>query len=281
MLLKGKHLVVTGVLTRSSIATAVARLAMAEGATCTFTSPGRLVRLTKQAIRGLDPEADVIDLDVTQEAELAAAAEHVAEKCGRVDGLVHSIAFAPPSCFAPEFSQAPWEDVATALQVSSYSLAALTRSFAPLMPSGSAVVALDFDGSRAWPLYGWMGVAKAALASTAQYVAAEFGPKGIRVNLVSSGPLITLSSRGVVKDVNDYVRLANEFGDRAPLGWDVENAEPTARACVALLSDWFPATTSERVHVDGGFHARWAVITDQQREEYEREKRRDEQLAGR
>lgn len=276
MLLKGKHLVVTGVLTRSSIATAVARLAIAEGATCTFTSPGRVMRLTARIVEGLDPEAEIVALDVTKEADLAAAAARVADVVGRVDGIVHSIAYAPPSCFEAEFSQAPWEDVATAFQVSTYSLAALTRAFLPLMPPGSAVVTLDFDCSKVWPLYGWMGVAKAALGTTAQYLATELGPRGIRVNLVSSGLLRTLSSRGVVMDDDGYHRLGREYGGQAPLGWDVDDAEPTARACVALLSDLFPATTGERVHVDGGFNTCWTVFTDDQRKEYEGAKRLDE-----
>lgn len=258
MLLEGRHIVVTGALTRASIATAIAALAIAEGATCTFTTPARALGLTTRTVRRIAPEADVLVVDVTQEAEIAAAVEHVARARGRVDGLVHAVAYSPPSCLSGAFLDASWEDVATTLQISSYSLTALTRGFAPLMPPGASIVALDFDGSRVWPLYNWMGVAKAALACSARYLAADLGERCIRVNLVSSAPLKTFSARGIAAE---FDHVAGEFGKRAPLGWDAGDAGPTARACVALLSDWFPATTGERVHVDGGFHALWAAVT--------------------
>lgn len=259
MLLKGKHLVVTGALTRASIATAVARLALAEGATCTFTTPARLLRITAHTVHPLDPDADVLELDVTREEDLAAAAGAVADKHGRVDGILHSIAFAPPSVFRAPFSQVPWGDVATALQVSTYSLAALTRTFAPLMPAGSSVVTLDFDCTKVWPSYGWMGVAKSALGTTAQYLANELGHRGIRVNVVSSGPLRTMASRGVMAEGEEFREQGRAYAEQAPLGWDLQDAEPTARACVALFSDLFPATSGERVHVDGGFNSCWVV----------------------
>jgi meromycolic acid enoyl-[acyl-carrier-protein] reductase len=258
MLLEGRHLVVTGALTRASIATSVARLAIAQGATCTFTTPARTLKATTHTVRPFAPDADILVVDVTREEEIAAAVRRVGWAQGQVDGLVHSVAYSPPACLTGDFLAAGWDDVATTLQVSAYSLAALVRGFAPLMPPGSSVVALDFDGSRVWPLYNWMGVAKAALACTARYLAAALGERSIRVNLVSSAPLNTFSARGI-SSVFSYV--AEEFGKRAPLGWDPDDAEPTARACVALLSDWFPATTGERVHVDGGFHAVWAAIT--------------------
>jgi enoyl ACP reductase len=256
MLLDGKQVVVTGVLTESSIAASVAKVALAEGATCIFTTPARTMPLTRRTVAKLDGGAEVLPLEVTDEQDIRAVVAHVAARYGRVDGLLHSIAFAPPACLGRRFTEVGWDDAATALRISCYSLTALTRALAPLMPAGAAVVALDFDGSRAWPRYNWMGVSKAALASSAQYLAAELGPKGIRVNLVSSGPLRSLSARAVT---DDFEGLELEWVKRAPLGWATTDPLPTARACVALLSDWFPSTTAERIHVDGGFHAFWGV----------------------
>ena len=253
MLLDGKKLVVTGVLTKDSIAASVAKLAQEEGAELVLTSFGRAMRLTERIARGLPAPADVLELDVTDPDHHAALAEEVGRRWGKVDGVLHAIGFAPEACLGqPEgVLAAGWGDVATALQVSAYSLQSLTATLAPLMAGGGSVVALDFDAAQAWPAYDWMGVAKAALEATCRYLARDVGAAGVRVNLVAAGPLRTLAARSIP----DFAAMESVWDKRAPLGWDVRDAEPVARACVAMLSDWFPATTGEIVHVDGGAHA--------------------------
>jgi len=253
MLLDGKKLVVTGVLTKDSIAAAVARLAQEQGAELVLTSFGRGMSLTQRVARGLPQPADVIELDVTDPAQHAALAEELERRWGKVDGALHAVAFAPEPCLGQEAGllAAGWDSVSTALHISAYSLKALAETLVPLMPSGGSVVGLDFDAAQAWPAYDWMGVAKAALEATCRYLARDLGPRGVRVNLVAAGPLRTLAARSIP----DFAALEGTWGLRAPLGWDVRDAEPVARACVALLSDWFPATTGEILHVDGGAHA--------------------------
>jgi enoyl-[acyl-carrier protein] reductase I len=251
MMLEGKRLVVTGVLTDSSIAYSVARLAQEQGAEIVLTSFGRARRITERVAKRLPQPPEVIELDVTSEADLAALTDDLRRRWGRVDGALHSIGFAPEACLGGDFVNVGWDDVSTALQVSAYSLASLTRALAPLMSDGGSIVGLDFDARQAWPGYDWMGVAKAALESTARYLARDLGGDGVRVNLVCAGPLRTVAARGVP----GFDRFEDVWSQRAPLGWDLRNPEPVARACVAMLSDWFPATTGEMVHVDGGFHA--------------------------
>lgn len=251
MLLENKKVLITGVLTRDSIATSVARIAQQQGAEVILTSFGRAKRLTERIVRHLERPADVLELDVTQPDDFVSLAAEVNQHWGRLDGVLHAVAFAPESCLGNGVLDAPWPDVATAMQISAYSLAPLARSLSPLMPPGSAIVGLDFDGSRAYPKYDWMGVAKAALEATARYVARDLGPRGIRVNLVSAGPLRTLAA----KSIPGFDDFEAAWAARAPLGWNVRDPEPAAKACVALLSDWFGATTGEIVRVDGGFHA--------------------------
>jgi meromycolic acid enoyl-[acyl-carrier-protein] reductase len=164
---------------------------------------------------------------------------------------VHAIGFAPPSCLGGGFLDAPWEDVAVALQISAFSLKALAVAALPLMSEGGSIVGLDFDNTQAWPVYDWMGVAKSAFESTARYLARDLGPRGIRVNLVAAGPVRTMAA----KSIPGFEHFEEMWQSRAPLGWDIRDAEPVAKACAALLSDWFPATTGEMVHVDGGVHA--------------------------
>jgi enoyl-[acyl-carrier protein] reductase I len=249
MLLSGKRILVTGVLNDASIAFHVARRAQEDGAEVVLTSFGRIMSLTQRAARRLPQEARVIELDVTSETDIAGLADAVG---GQLDGVLHAIGFAPESCLGGGFLTAPWEDVAVAMQVSAYSLKALTMACAPLMQPGSGVVGLDFDNSRvAWPVYDWMGVAKAALEATARYLARDLGPRGIRVNLVAAGPIRTVAA----KSIPGFEQFEEVWDQRAPLGWNVKDPEPVARACVALLSDLFPATTGEIVHVDGGFHS--------------------------
>jgi enoyl-[acyl-carrier protein] reductase I len=241
---------VTGVLTDSSIAFHVARIAQQEGATVVLTGFGRLSLVERIARRLPDPPP-VLELDVTDTAQLASLAERVSQHADRLDGVVHGVAFAPQSALGGNFLHTEWEDVATAVHVSAYSLKALAMAALPLMEGGGAIVGLDFDASVAWPAYDWMGVAKAGLESCARYLARDLGPRRIRVNLVAAGPLRTMAAKSI-PGFSDFEEL---WPQRAPLGWDNTNPEPPARACVALLSDWFPATTGEIVHSDGGAHA--------------------------
>jgi enoyl-[acyl-carrier protein] reductase I len=251
MLLDGKRVLVTGVLTDSSIAFSVARLAQEEGAEIVLTSFGRAMKITERAARRLPEPADILELDVANPEHVRGLGEELARRWGGLDGVLHAIGFAPESCLGGGFLDAPWDDVAVALHVSAYSLNALAAMARPLMSGGGSIVGLDFDARVAWPAYDWMGVAKAAFESTARYLARELGPSNIRVNLVGAGPLRTVAARSIP----GFSAFEDVWDVRAPLGWDVSNAEPVARACVALLSDWFPATTGEIVHVDGGFHA--------------------------
>ncbi|MFC8597498.1 enoyl-ACP reductase FabI [Isoptericola sp. NPDC057191] len=249
-LLDGKKLLVTGVLTDSSIAFHAARLAQEEGAEVVLTSFGRQMKLTQAFAKRLPVAAPVVELDVTSDEDLAALPERVREHVDGIDGVVHSIGFAPQSVMGGNFLAAEWGDVATALQVSTYSYKSLIEAARPLM-SGGAYVGLTFDASFAWPVYDWMGVAKAGLESANRYLARDLGPHGIRCNLVSAGPIRTTAA----KSIPGFATMEDAWPQRAPLGWDQTTAEPAARAVVALLSDWFPATTGEIVHVDGGVHA--------------------------
>ncbi|HEX6421963.1 MAG TPA: enoyl-ACP reductase FabI [Acidimicrobiales bacterium] len=253
MLLDGKKLVVTGVLTKDSIAAAVARTAQEQGAELVLTSFGRGMRLTQRVARTLPTPPDVVELDVTDPAQHAALADELGTRWGKVDGALHAIGFAPEACLGQDDGvlAAGWDDVATALHVSAYSLKSLTATLLPLMPDGGSVVGLDFDAAQAWPAYDWMGVAKATLEATTRYLARDVGSRRVRVNLVAAGPLRTLAARSIPH----FAAMEDAWTKRAPLGWDVRDPEPVARACVALLSDWFPATTGEIVHVDGGAHA--------------------------
>jgi enoyl-[acyl-carrier protein] reductase I len=252
-LLADKRVVVTGVLTDDSLAYAVADLAQREGAEVVLTGFGRGLSLTKRVARHLSSTPEVLELDVTVPDDMEAVADDLRSRWGAVDGVLHSIGFAPAACLGGGFLEAGWDDVKVALEVSAYSLKVLAAGFRPLLRAagGGSVVALDFDATVAWPGYDWMGVAKAALESTARYLARELGPDGIRVNLVAAGPIRTMAA----KSIPGFSRFEDVWDERAPLGWTVTNPEPVARACVALLSDWFPATTGEMVHVDGGFHA--------------------------
>ena len=250
-LLEDKRLLVTGVLTDSSIAFHVAKIAQQEGARVVLTSFGRQMRITQAIARRLPEPAPIVELDVTRSDDLEELAGRVGKHLDGIDGVMHSIAFAPQTALGGNFLTTPWEDVATAVQVSAYSLKALGVAALPLMGGGGSIVGLTFDAGRAYPVYDWMGVAKSAFESTARYLARDLGPKGIRVNLVAAGPIRTTAA----KSIPGFTAFEEAWPTRSPLGWDFHDPEPTARACVALMSDWFPATTAEIVHVDGGFHA--------------------------
>jgi enoyl ACP reductase len=249
-ILDGKQILITGVLTDSSIAFHVARLAQQEGATVILTGFGRL-SLVERIAKRLPEPPPVLELDVTDTDQLDSLVDRISAHVGRLDGVVHAIANAPQAAMGGNFLTAGWPDVAAALQVSAYSLKALAMAALPLMTGGGAIVGLDFDASVAWPAYDWMGVAKAALESTTRYLARDLGQHGIRVNLIAAGPIRTMAMRSIPGGE----KFEGLWADRAPLGWDIADAEPAARGCIALLSDWFPATTGEIVHVDGGVHA--------------------------
>ena len=250
-ILDGKRILVTGVLMESSIAFHVARIAQQEGAELVLTSFGRTMRITQTIAKRLPTAPPVIELDASNAEDFDALADRVREHVDGLDGLLHSIGFAPEAALGGNFLKTEWSDVATALQISAYSLKALAVAAQPLMPTGGSVVGLTFDASLAWPKYDWMGVAKAAFESTSRYCARDLGPKGVRVNLVAAGPIRTTAARSVP----GFETFEESWDAKAPLGWDVDDAVPAAKACVALLSDWFPATTAEIIHVDGGFHA--------------------------
>lgn len=250
-ILQDKTVLVTGVLKSNSIAFHVARLAQEQGATVVLTSFGRQFRLTEVTARRLPAPAPVVQLDVTDEGDLAALADRVREHVDHLDAVVHSIGFAPQSVMGGNFLAGEWADVAVALETSAYSLKSLAVAAKPLMSAGSAIVGLTFDATLAWPVYDWMGVAKAAFEATNRYLARDLGADGIRSNLVSAGPVRTTAATSIP----GFAAIESQWGDRAPLGWEVADPEPTAKAVVALCSDWFPATTGEIVHVDGGLHA--------------------------
>jgi meromycolic acid enoyl-[acyl-carrier-protein] reductase len=252
-LLDGKRILVTGVLTDDSLAYAVADLAQREGAEIVLTGAGRGLSLTRRVARHLPAPPDVLELDVTQPDHMSAVAEDLHSRWGGLDGALHSIGFAPAACLGGGFLDAGWDDVKVAIEISAYSLKLLASGIRPLMQAagGGSLVGLDFDATVAWPGYDWMGVAKAALESTSRYLARDLGPDRIRVNLVAAGPIKTMAA----KSIPGFSLFEDAWDGRSPLGWSVTDATPVARACVALLSDWFPATTGEMVHVDGGFHA--------------------------
>jgi enoyl-[acyl-carrier protein] reductase I len=250
-LVAGKRLLITGVLTEASIAFTVAKLAQEQGATVVLSGFGRGLSITTRIAGRLPQPAPVVELDVTDDAHLDALADRLTTEMGGCDGVLHAIGFAPESALGGNFLATPWADVATAVHVSTYSLASLARATLPAMTGGGSIVGLDFDATVAWPAYDWMGVAKAGLESCARYLARELGPRNVRVNLVAAGPLRTMAA----KSIPGFEEFEDVWGTRAPLGWDVNDSEPTARACLALMSDWFPATTGEIVHVDGGVHA--------------------------
>lgn len=250
-LLDGKKIVVTGVLTDASLAFAIARVALDEGADIVLTGAGRGRSLTERTARKLSADIPVFEFDATVPEHGSALHDAVAARWDRVDGVVHSIGFAPEVCLGEDFLAAQWNDVATAVQISAYSYKFLAESLLPLMRPGSSIVGLDFDNTVAWPAYNWMGVAKSALESINRYLARHIGPSGVRCNLIAAGPVRTMAA----KSIPGFKTFEDVWDARSPLGWDVNDPEPVARTCAALLSDWFPATTGSMIHVDGGYHA--------------------------
>ncbi len=252
-ILDGKNILVTGVTMNTSIAYKVAEIAAAEGATVVVSNFGRALGITHRVVKRLDPTPAVLELDVTDAEQLAGLPDALrAVGIDRLDGVVHSVAYAnPETALGGKFLTTPWPDVANAVHISAYSLVSLAMACRPLFGTSTSVVGLTFDARVSWPTYDWMGVAKSALESAARYLARYLGPDGVRCNIVAAGPVDTLAKKAIPgsSSFNDV------WADRAPLGWDPTDATPTAKAVVALLSDWFPATTGEMVHVDGGLHS--------------------------
>ncbi len=250
-LLDGKKLLITGVLTDDSLAFGVAQLAQREGAEVALTGFGRGLRLTERTARKLDTPVEVHELDITDPAHGQALQATLRERWGHLDGALHSIGFAPEACLGDDFFAPTWDDVSVAVHVSAYSLRSLSDIVTPLMTDGGSLVGLTFDATVSWPAYNWMGMAKAALESLNRYLARELGPRQIRCNLVAAGPMRTIAA----KSIPGFAAFEAEWVKRAPLGWDVSNPEGVSKACVALLSDWFPQTTGSIIHVDGGYHS--------------------------
>jgi enoyl-[acyl-carrier protein] reductase I len=260
MLLEGKKLLITGVLTPQSIAFNAARLAQEQGALIALTGFGRALSLTQKTARRLPDPPDVLEMDANDQTQIEAVADELKRRWGTLDGFLHAIAFAPEDALGGAFLTTPWESARTAFQTSAYSLKAIATSMLPLMTASGSIVALDFDASVAWPIYDWMGVSKAALEAVARYLARYLGPKGIRVNLVSAGPLRTMAAKGIP----GFDILAASWRKRAPLGWDVTDPEPVARTVAFLLSDWSKGITAEIIHVDGGYHAIGAELVPEE-----------------
>lgn len=256
MMLEGKRLLITGVLTRRSIAFAVAREAQLAGAEVLLTGFGRSRRMTERSAERLPQKAEVLELDVNSERDLAAVAAELDGRWGGLDGVLHAIAFAPPDAIGGRFLETPAGSAELAFRTSAYSYQALARHLAPLMEDGGSVVGLDFDASLAWPSYDWMGVAKAALEAVNRYLARELGPSGVRANLISAGPIASPAAGGIP----GFETLARRWHASAPLDWDASDPTPVARAVCFLFSDWSAAISGELIHVDGGAHAMGAPI---------------------
>jgi enoyl-[acyl-carrier protein] reductase I len=259
MILADRRLLITGVVTRGSIAFEVARRAQLAGAEVVLTGFGRARRMTERAAKGLPSPVDVLELDANSPDDLAALAVSLGERWDSLDGVLHAIAFAPGDALGGAFLSTPTESAVTAFQTSAFSLKALAVAVLPLLEraeGGASVVGLDFDATVAWPVYDWMGVAKAALESVSRYLARDLGPRGVRVNLVSAGPIETLAAGGIP----GFDELARVWQNQAPLGWDVKDPGPVADTTCFLLSPLSRGITGEIVHVDGGYHAMGAPL---------------------
>ncbi len=256
MLLEGKRLLVTGVLTQKSIAFAAAKLAQQHGAEIVLSGFGKGLALTEMSARRLPEPVEILEMDVTKDSDIARVAEQIKQKWGGLDGFLHAVAFAPQNALGGEFLNTPWESVELAFKTSAFSLKSLASGLLPLMSRGGSIVSLDFDGRVAWPVYDWMGVCKAGLESITRYLARDLGPHGIRVNTVSAGPLATTAAKGIP----GFTSLVDAWGSRAPLGWKADDPVPVAKTISFLLSDWSDGITGELIHVDGGYHAMGADI---------------------
>jgi enoyl ACP reductase len=256
VLLEGKRLLITGVLTQKSIAFSAARVAQEQGAQIVLSGFGKGMSLTEMSARRLPEPPEILELDVTKEDDISRVAEQLGSKWDGLDGFLHAVAFAPQNALGGEFLNTPWESVELAFKTSAFSLKSLATGLLPLMKDGGSIVSLDFDARVAWPIYDWMGVCKAGLESITRYLARDLGPHGVRVNTVSAGPLATTAAKGIP----GFDRLVKAWGERSPLGWQPDDPEPVAKAITFLLSDWSAGITGEMIHVDGGYHAMGAAI---------------------
>jgi meromycolic acid enoyl-[acyl-carrier-protein] reductase len=265
MLLSGKKLLITGVLTPQSIAFEAARIAQEEGAEVVLTGFGKAIALTQRTARRLTHPPDVLEMDVNDDDHIASVAGEIRSRWGTLDGFLHAIAFAPEDALGGAFLETPRSSAEIAFRTSAFSLKALAAGMRPLLEQrGGSIVSLDFDASVAWPIYDWMGVSKAALESVTRYLARDLGPRGVRVNCVSAGPLRTMAAKGIP----GFDQIASAWEGRAPLGWDVTDPGPVARAISFLLSDWSVGITGEIVHVDGGYHAMGADVMQMRHEDH-------------
>jgi meromycolic acid enoyl-[acyl-carrier-protein] reductase len=257
VLLEGKRFLITGVLTPQSIAFAAAHAVQEHGGEIVLTNFGRGVSLTEKVAKRLPSTPDVLELDVNEPEHIEAVRDELASRWGAIDGFLHAIAFAPQDALGGNFLNTGWESVATAVRTSAFSLKELATGMLPLMGEGGSIVSLDFDATVAWPIYDWMGVAKAGLESVTRYLARDLGPQGIRVNTVSAGPLRTMAGKGIP----GFDAITDSWGRRAPLGWDVTDPSPVGATGAFLLSDLSRGITGEMIHVDGGFHAMGTDLT--------------------
>src|SRR5213592_3568650 len=252
MLLDGKKLLITGVLTPQSIAFSAAKVALQQGAEIVLTNFGRTVSLTEKTAKRLPSTPDVLEMDANSDEQISAVADELRTRWGRLDGFLHAIAFAPQDALGGNFLNTPWESVATAVQTSAFSLKSVAVGMLPLMEAeGGSIVSLDFDARVAWPIYDWMGVAKAGLEAVTRYLARDLGEFGVRVNAVSAGPIRTMAG----KSIPGFDQIADRWLARAPLGWEMNDATAVGQMVCFLLSDWATMTTGELIHVDGGYHA--------------------------
>jgi meromycolic acid enoyl-[acyl-carrier-protein] reductase len=252
LLLEGKKLLITGVLTQKSLAFAAAKVAQEQGAQILLTGFGKGLALTEMSARRLPDPPDILEMDATDEEAIEKVAKEIQSRWTTLDGFLHAIAFAPRDALGGAFLSTPWESVQLSLRTSAFSLKSLATAFLPAMKdNGGAIVSLDFDASVAWPIYDWMGVSKAALESVSRYLARDLGRYAIRVNCISAGPIQTTAAKGIP----GFEKLASAWQTRAPLGWEVDDPDPVARAVAFFLSDWSKAITGEILHVDGGYHA--------------------------
>src|ERR1700739_2938164 len=249
-LLDGKTGIVFGVANKRSIAWAIAQAWAREGAKLAFTYQGeRLKENVTELVGTFGEDTLILPCDVTKDDEIAAVFTAVGEKFGKLNLLLHSVAFAPKDALEGEFVNTSREAFRVAHDVSAYSLVALARAAAPLMTDGGSIVAMSYYGAeKVVPHYNVMGVAKAALEASTRYLAYDLGPKKIRVNCISAGPVNTLAARGI----SGFTQMLKHYQERAPLKRSCDTAELGATG-VFLASDGAAAITGQVIYVDGGY----------------------------
>jgi enoyl-[acyl-carrier protein] reductase I len=251
--LSGKTGLIVGVANKRSIAWAIAQAASNAGARLALTYQGERLEENVRDLSSSLTDPLILPCDVSDDAQIAHVFEEIDRAFGGLDFVVHGAAFAPREELSNPFVQTTRDGFRMALDISAYSLVALTRAALPLMErrGGGSVVTLTYLGSdRVFPNYNVMGVAKAALESSVRYLAADLGPKNVRVNAISAGPIKTLAAAGI----SGFSSILQLYRDRAPLHRTVETSE-VADAALFLLSDAGRGVTAEVLMVDAGFHA--------------------------